>query len=135
MKSYSTVSASGLVMVSILFAGGCATQGERVGDDFASVETVSSSYAHLVNVSLYREDAGVVMHGELKSRRGGRAVIQGHIDIEIILPDGTRQTTHNVTYQRMSVRSRTAHFTYRLAPVLQKGSLVRVVHHAEPDHA
>lgn len=135
MKSYSAVAASGLMMVSILFAGGCASWGERVGDDFASVETVSSSYAHLVNVSLYREDAGVVMHGELKSRRGGRAAIPGHIDIEIILPDGARLTTHSVSYQRMSIRSRTAHFTYRLAKALQKGSLVRVMHHAEPDHA
>lgn len=135
MKSYTTVTASGLMAAFLVFAGGCVSWGERLGEDYAAIETVSSPYTHLVNVSLYREDAGVVIHGELHNRRGGRAAIPGHIDIDVVQPDGTRQTTHNVGYQRTSARSRTAHFTYRLDPAPQQGSRVRVVHHPVPDHA
>lgn len=135
MKQHPRIFVLGLLSTCIVIVAGCAAPGGGlVRDESVAIEAVSSRDAHVVNVRLYRDDAGMLMRGELRNRSGGRAAIQGHVDIEVIRPDGTHLSIHNVSYRRWSARSRAAHFTYRLKPVPQNGSIVRVVHHSAATH-
>lgn len=135
MNGRSRILGTALAAACLAVTVGCTAAGPRpVVDETTAVETVSSRYAEVVSVRLYREGRSLVIRGYLRKRSGGRAAIRGHLDIEVVRPDGTHLMTHDVPYRRVNFRSRMAHFNHRLTPAPPAGSRVRVVHHSTPAH-
>ena len=135
MNGRSEMLGTALAAVCLAVTVGCTAAGPRpVVDETTAVETVSSRYAEVASVRLYREDRSLVIRGHLRKRSGGRTAIRGHLDIEVVRPDGMNQMTHDVPYRRVGVRARIAHFSHRLTPAPPAGSRVRVVHHSTPAH-
>lgn len=136
MKSMFRLFALSVSTLLLIGAIGCATPGAgptQIGD--VTVSSESSRYAEIMHVRLYRVDDGLTVQGELRRRGGGRAAIPGHIDLEILRPDGSQLHIDDVSYRRMRARSNSAVFTRHIPEAPAPGSRVRVLHHYGQDHS
>lgn len=116
------------ILITFLIAG-CATTGkDLVRDNTVQIEKVSSRWATVRFVNVVQEDGEVTLRGEVVHRPVGRGPIPGHIDLEVIGPDGEIVEEAVIEYHRRSVKSRyaTFHTTLKSAPAV--GSKIRMTH-------
>ena len=117
-----------VIFISVLTACGT-TQVNMVREGKAQLELIPSDYLHFSRVGIYRVDTGVLVVGELHTDNHGRAIIPGHIVIEVITPDGGLFTTISSDYQSGSFKSRKSQFAVEIPNEMPVNSTVRITHH------
>jgi hypothetical protein len=109
---------------------GCATTPQDlVGEGKVNVETIPSRYGHISHVSVLASEPGVRVAGEVHGSTHGRGYILGHVDIEVIYPDGTMQEVIAFKYQNRGGKSRATPFSVEVPFVVPEGSTIRIIHH------
>jgi hypothetical protein len=99
-----------------------------VREGTVNVEYSSSPYLHFSSVGIYGNEVGVIIVGELHKRGHGRGAMPGHIEIEILGPDGTLLATRSIHYHRGSTKSRRSQFSIEIPIDLPINSTVRIMH-------
>ena len=119
-----------LTIVSILFGlSACGTAPINIArEGTVNLEYSSSRNLHFSLVGIYRNEVGVLITGELHKRSHGRGSIPGHIDIEIISPDGAILAIKSTNYKRGSIKSRRSQFAVEILIDLPINSTVRIMH-------
>lgn len=118
-----------LSILIIALVSGCATVGkDLVRDNTVKIEKVSSRWAKVQFVRVVQEGDTVALRGEVRRWPTGRGPIPGHIDLEVIGPDGGVLEQATLNYQRRSVKSRYAGFHGTLDTIPPTGSTIRVIH-------
>lgn len=118
-----------LAILITLFIAGCAATGrDLVRDNTVQIEKVSSRWATVRFVNVIQDDSEVTLRGEVVRRPVGRGPIPGHIDLEVIGPDGEIVKESVIEYHRRSVKARQATFYTTLKPAPAAGSTIRVTH-------
>lgn len=113
---------------------GCATTAENlVHENKVNIETVQSEYGHVSGISVWASDAGTEIVGEVHGRSHQRGYIRGHVDIEVIKPDGTILLTEKYMYHNRGGKSRVTPFSVMIPIVVPDGSTIRLTHHATTD--
>jgi hypothetical protein len=128
-----------LIVASIACLGGCASnRTDLVKSGYLSLlPTLTASLAHAPEV--YKRDGSMVVEGQLDSSEAAKG---GHVDVQVIAPDGTVVYDASVNYRKPATRTPTgprgsysgpqsradSHATYSvLFPGLPpEGSVVRV---------
>lgn len=124
-----------IIIATAITSTGCATTGkDLVRDGVVDVERESSRYALVTLVSAMQEGPDLLVRGEVRRRYGGRSPIPGHIDVQIVGPDGEMLEDASVGYHRHSAKWRSASFYVRLESVPPRGSTIRVQHDAARIH-
>jgi len=112
-----------------ILAAGCATTGkDLVRENTVKLEKISSQWAALRAVNVVQDGDKIELRGEVTRRPIGRGPIPGHIDYEVIGPDGVTLEESMIDYHRRSGKSRYAKFHATLKTALPQGSIIRVVH-------
>lgn len=120
-----------LMLSTILAIQGCTTMPHDLGrDGKVSVETIPSRYGHVSRVSVLASETGVRVAGEVHGSTHRRGYILGHVDIEVIYPDGTMQEIISFMYRNRGGKSRATPFSVEVPFVVPEGSTIRVIHHA-----
>ncbi|MEZ5542941.1 MAG: hypothetical protein R3F42_13010 [Pseudomonadota bacterium] len=118
-----------LAILATLFITGCATTGrDLVRDNTVQIEKVSSRWATVRSVNVVQEDGEVTLRGEVVRWPPVRGSIPGHIDLQVIGPDGEIVKEAVIEYHRRSVKARYATFHTTLKPATAAGSTIRVTH-------
>lgn len=113
---------------------GCATNAENlVQEKKVNVETVQSEYGHISRISVWASEAGTEIAGEVHGSTHRRGYILGHIDVEVIKPDGTILITDKYEYHNRGGKSRVTPFSVMIPMVVPYGSTIRLTHHAATD--
>jgi hypothetical protein len=99
-----------------------------VGEDKVTVETVPSIYGHLSRVSVVSSETGIKVAGEVHGSSHQRGYIRGHVDVEVIFPDGTIQDKETFKYHYRGGKSRATPFSVEIPIVIPEGSTIRVTH-------
>lgn len=116
------------VLIASLMTG-CAAYGkDLVDNNTVKVEKVSSRWAKVTRVMVNQDDAGIVVRGEVQRWPPMRGPIPGHLNLEIIGPDGQMLEENTVGYHRRSYKSRYATFSTKIGTPLPAGSTIRVTH-------
>lgn len=109
----------------------CAAQPlNPVSEDKVTVETVPSIYGHVSRVSVVSSETGIRVAGEVHGSSHQRGYIRGHIDVEVIFPDGTTPEKETFKYHYRGGKSRATPFSVEIPIVLPEGSTIRVLHHS-----
>lgn len=123
--------AAAFVLLVITIVTGCANIESRSAD--VSIEKVSSSIAHFDRAFVTSTQTSVEIYGVLHKRHHSRTIIPGHVDIEIISPEGEVLSKLETDYHRGSIKARQSTFHVSVPMVLPEGSTVRLIHHTEPE--
>jgi len=115
---------------------GCTTTGkDLVRDDIVNIEQVSSTYATVTRTSVVQEGPDVVISGEVQRRASVWNLLSGHVNVEIVGPDGqvlkktsVRYYPSSFDYHRLRLTSGYATFSTRIKTTPPVGSSIRVTH-------
>lgn len=122
-----------MVISTLLITAGCASTGaDLVKKGVITVEHIPSRYAHTHRVSVHQKGTDIVISGELYSRFHQPSFIPGHVDIEVISPEGKLLGQGIGKYYRVGGRkskSRRFEFLMQLSANAPQGSKIRIVHH------
>jgi len=108
---------------------GCVTTGSNlVHNGTVKIEKVSSAWGTIGFVNVIQEGEEVRLRGQVRRRPSGRGPIPGHIDLEVIGPEGNVLEKLVIDYDRPSPKSRYANFHAVLTATPPPGSTIRVTH-------
>lgn len=125
-----------IVSLWLLSATGCAMPvRDLIRDRTVTVETVASHWAIVTSVSVGQWATGVECAGILRRRSFTRGLIPGHVDVNLIAPDGVIVRTISVPLQKRRATSGMVYFRATLDIQPPPGSTVRVTHHVSADHS
>jgi len=120
-----------MALATIIILQGCAAMSpDLVSEGKVNVETVPSRQGHVSKVSVLASETGVRVTGQVHGLFHERGYIYGHVDIEVISPDGTMQWIEEFRYRNRGGKSRTTPFSLDIPVVVADGSTIRVIHHA-----
>jgi len=121
------------ILLSSIIVTGCATNRINLANtDQIDVVKISSRSANITKLAVYSNDSGISVSGELRKRIPSRGRIYGHVDVDILSPDGTVLFTTTSNYRRQNRKSHSSNFTIGIPLVLEHGSAVHVTHHRAP---
>ena len=121
------------ILLSSIIVTGCATnQINLANTDQIDVVKISSRSAKFTKLAVYSNDSGISVSGELRKRIPSRGRIYGHVDVDVLSPNGTVLFTTTTNYHRKSRKSHLSKFTIDIPLVLERGSTVRAIHHRAP---
>jgi hypothetical protein len=119
----------GVLIAVLVMTPGCASTGtDLVEQGEAKVEYIPSRYAHIHRVSVYQEEKTLLISGELHGRFHRKDFVPGHVDIEVISPDGDILQKGSTRYHRIG-RTKSLKFSIQFPDTIPQGSRIRVVHH------
>jgi hypothetical protein len=101
---------------------------DLVRNGTVKIEKVSSAWGTVGFVSVTQEAEEVWLRGQVRRRPSGRGPIPGHIDLEVIDPEGNVLEKLGIDYDRPSPKSRYANFHAVLTATPPPGSTIRVTH-------
>jgi len=85
----------------------------------------------VTNINVRQTGSELSISGAIKKRHStGRGIIPGHIDIEVVDPNGDTYNKTNLPYHRKNTKSKKSYFHFKLDVVLASNTTVRVIHHA-----
>ena len=130
MKSFSKIFTGFAVLIALLITG-CATNSGKafVRDNNITIERVNSERAFIKRVDIINTSMGVLIYGVVMRNERLSTDISGHVDIEIIAPDGQLLLKSCVNHKRIIYKTRKAKFELKTSIVPGSGSIVRVSHH------
>ncbi|OKY76499.1 MAG: hypothetical protein BM485_04520 [Desulfobulbaceae bacterium DB1] len=129
-KSISLLAALGMA----LSTGGCSPLGRNlVQEDTAKLEFRTASNSIVVgSANVYEKNDKLIVSGSVNRASGSRGRIRGHVDINVIDPDGkllTRQTTALLLPANSHSNGRSSRFLAYLDSVPPPGSVIQVAAH------
>lgn len=135
------------VALSGLLAGCASTRSDLVKSGYLSLQPTSTA-ALTHSPSVYERNGGLVVDGWLDA---SEVIKGGHVDIQVISPDGTVVFDAAVNFRQPTSRTPTgprgssrgsrsqadSHATYlvQFPGLPPKGSVIRVVHDTQPHHS
>ena len=120
-----------LVLATIFALQGCAAKSLDLADEGrVNVETVPSSRGYVSRVYILASDMGIRIAGKVHGASDHRGNIFGHLDAEVISPNGDLLWQEEFSYRNHGGKSRTATFSVEVPVVIPDGSTVRVIHDA-----
>ncbi len=121
---------SGALMCSL---GACAAPGTTLlSQNRIGLERIDSSTARIGYVFATENNTALRLRGSVRRSPPLRGPIPGHIDFNVISPDGASVEQKLVDYRRRSLHSREAHFSTVVTTDLPPGTILRLRHHAGP---
>jgi len=105
---------------------------DLVSQGAVTVEHDPSRYSpHWSRVSVRRTESGTAISGEVHKRSFRRGKLSGHVDIEVVSPDGTIliKMTTPYGYSSSTGQIQRADFSAVLPVQVREGSTVRLIHH------
>ena len=116
-------------LITLEILAGCATTGkDLVSSNTVKIEKVSSAWGTIGFVTVRQKEEEVTIRGKVNRRPSGRGPIPGHIDLEIIDPEGVILEESVIDYDRPSPKSRHADFNAVLNAAPPQGSTIRLIH-------
>jgi hypothetical protein len=122
------------VVLAAIISGCAAKSVDLVRDGKVNVETVPSRHGHVSGLSVLTSESGIKITGDVHGSTHKRGYIQGHIDVEVISPDGTMQAKETFKYQNRGGKSRTTPFSAEIPVLVPDGRTIRVIHHCCGSH-
>ena len=95
-----------------------------------NVETIPSKTGHVDRVYVLASDMGIRITGEVHGSFHQRSNIYGHLDVEVIAPNGDMLWKETFSYLNLGGKSRTSPFSVEVPVVIPDGSTIRVIHDA-----
>nr|MBS0022420.1 hypothetical protein [Gammaproteobacteria bacterium] len=133
IKARSSARLGMLSLALIAVALGCASLAPNlVRQGAVTMEYSPSHYsAHWSRVSVRRTESGTAISGELHKQSLHRGKLSGHVDIEVVSPDGAllAQTETRYDYVSATGKIQRAGFSTVLSLQVPEGSTVRLNHH------
>lgn len=121
-------------VIAVLFSilAGCAApnHGARL-ESGVNIQRADSPAAWVGYTYVKREEDGIHLQGALRNRFSGRRPIPGHLDIDLLSPDGELLQHLQAEYHRHNPHSSSAHFSVHIEHSPAPGSVLRVSHHTE----
>lgn len=121
-----------LLAVSLLLTGCAALTGpERTALDGIAIEKVHSQFTKVGMVTLWSDDGGFAVRGEVARKLAGRGPIYGHVHVDLL--DGEQRLLRriDVDHRRPGVGARSARFVVRQDTDPGTVAVVRVIHHSD----
>lgn len=117
------------VISMVAMTTGCATMSrDLVRENTLNIEKVSSKIGTVTDVHIVQDESQVRIYGELTHSTLGRGTIPGHVDLEVIGPDGDVLEQTTIEYHRRSMKSKISTFHSTLQTMPPVGSTIRVIH-------
>ncbi len=121
-------------VAAVLLLGGCAATPYDTAGNAVTIERVSTPDAKpwRVEVNKARNGNGITVSGELEPRWYLKAPPKGHIDVEVIAPDGKTLLRRSAIYhlKHLSRKLNSYTFSVALSAAPPKNSIIRVTPHA-----
>lgn len=93
------------------------------------VESVDSSSVNITDANLRVTGTTVELQGEVRNRFPTRGPIPGHLQIELIAPDGKIFKKATIGYRRLSIKSDIARFQLPIPVAPSSIDTIRITHH------
>lgn len=122
-KAYPTL------LISMLSMTACTSMPTRVHDSGIQVEPVSNDAARIRSVGFWTDRDRLTLRGEVLPASSATSFADGHVDISITTPDGSR-TVCTVAEFYIKHRYADKDFSHPFASLPPRGSRVRVWYHA-----
>ena len=120
-----------LVLATIFALQSCAAKSLDLADaGRVNVETIPSKAGQVERVSILASDMDIRIAGEVHGSFHQRGYIYGHLDVEVISPNGDMLWKETFSYRNRGGKSRTTPFSVEVPVVIPDGSTIRVIHHA-----
>lgn len=120
-----------LILATIVTLHGCAAKSLDLADEGrVNVETIPSKAGHVGRVSVVASDMGIRITGEVHGSFHQRSNIYGHLDVEVISPNGDMLWKETFSYRNRGGQSRTSPFSVEIPVVIPDGSTIRIIHDA-----
>ena len=120
-----------LVLATIFALQSCAAKSLDLADaGRVNVESIPSKAGHVERVSILASDMGIKITGEVHGSFHQRSNVYGHLDVEVISPNGDMLWKETFNYRNRGGQSRTSPFSVEVPVVIPDGSTIRVIHHA-----
>lgn len=107
---------------------GCASSVDLVREGRVTVERVSSRQAKVSRVYVDQIDSRIRIYGELTRLPSASRMVPGHVEVELVGPEGALIAKTDDTYHRKDKRYRRLWFLTELSAIAPAGSRLRVVH-------
>ena len=118
-----------LSLLTAVLLAGCTGGGKNlVRDGVVEIETVPSRQAAITSLRVAQNGPNMMLRGRVQRRPIGWGRIPGHIDVELVGPDGSVLEKTRAGYRQRSIKSRYAEFHGRLDTTPPAGSTIRVIH-------
>jgi hypothetical protein len=128
MHRYINTRATIAFLITLEILAGCAMQGrDLIGSGTVRLEKVSSALGTIGPITVIQQGEKVTLMGEVKRRPDGRGFIPGHIDLEVISPEGHVLERCMIDYYP-GPKSTYANFRAVLKATPPPGSTIRVIH-------
>ena len=111
----------------------CAWISTHVAAPGLQIEKISNRSARVVSANFWRDGGQLSLRGEVVSNPVSKSVLRGHLDIEIVNPDGT-EAACLTTKPRMMARRVRKPYEVAVRTLPDPGSTVRIRHHLGADH-
>lgn len=96
------------------------------------IEQNESKYAKVTDIKIIQNDTGSTITGKVallsKNNPARHRAIPGHVDISIVDNNGNTNKLASVHYNKISIKSRYAKFSYKLANTPKSGSKLVIAH-------
>ncbi|MFH1217285.1 MAG: hypothetical protein V1706_12355 [Pseudomonadota bacterium] len=117
-----------------IFTSGCTTLGSNLTqNDAVKIKIFEASNTIVVSsVNVYEQNEKLVVFGSMNRTFGYRGKIRGHVDIDVIGPDGTTLTTQTTAHPfpgNSHANARYSRFFAYLDSVPPAGSVIQVAAH------
>lgn len=112
----------------------CAWVSSHVAAPDVKIKAVSNRSARVVSANFWRDREQLSLRGEVVSNPVSKSVLRGHLDIEIVNPEGT-EVVCLTTKPQMRTRHVRKPYSVDVRTLPDPGSTVRVRHHLGANHA
>lgn len=106
----------------------CAWISSHVAAPDVQIEKITNRSARVVSANFWRDGGQLSLRGEVVSNPVSKSVLGGHLDIEIISPDGTEEACLT-TKPRMRARHVRKPYSVAVRALPDPGGTVRIRHH------
>lgn len=120
--------------VALCAATACSTTELAKEEHRIHIERIDSEGATINRAYLSRDDAALILRGEIKRRPTDRGRIPGHLHITLIDLTGTPFKEADIGYMRSNTNSSFASFTAKLPVELAPGSTIIIKHYTSDTH-
>lgn len=115
------------------YAGNAVT--DLLKNNTVTVEQNASKSAKVTDVKVLQKDSGATISGKVElvsdSSLSRHRALPGHVDISIVDTEGNIKKLASVQYKKISIKSRSAKFSYDLTSVPKSGSKLVITHNTK----
>ena len=132
MKKHRIIYVSVLIVFNLILLSGCSTGRNLIRDNTVTVERIDTNITYIKSVSVQQFDKEISIKGTVQRQHSGRGTVRGHVDLELITPNGRLIYQDEVPYYRKNLKKGEANFQITLPEEPQAGSVLRLSLHNVP---